>query len=55
LPSLFGARKRLEKIIDAARLANDRGEGLHFMLVGDGGERWTWRKPHAVSPGLTFR
>ena len=35
----MGAKQGLENIIDAARLADERGEDVQFMLVGDGGER----------------
>jgi glycosyltransferase involved in cell wall biosynthesis len=35
----MGAKQGLENIIDAARLADERGEDVQFLLVGDGGER----------------
>ncbi|WP_370331124.1 glycosyltransferase family 4 protein [Mycolicibacterium hippocampi] len=35
----MGVKQGLENIIDAARIADERGMPVHFMLVGDGGER----------------
>jgi colanic acid biosynthesis glycosyl transferase WcaI len=35
----MGAKQGLENVVDAARLADLRNEPVHFLLVGDGGER----------------
>lgn len=35
----MGVKQGLENVIDAARLADERGEPVQFILVGDGGER----------------
>lgn len=35
----MGAKQGLENIVDAARLADERSAPVHFILVGDGGER----------------
>ncbi|EJZ11331.1 glycosyltransferase family 4 protein [Mycolicibacterium vaccae] len=35
----MGAKQGLENIVDAARLAEARNSSVHFVLVGDGGER----------------
>lgn len=35
----MGAKQGLENIVEAARVADERGERVHFLLVGDGGER----------------
>ena len=35
----MGAKQGLENIVDAARAADKRGAPVHFMLVGEGGER----------------
>ncbi|MBX7435552.1 glycosyltransferase family 4 protein [Mycobacterium sp. Y57] len=35
----MGAKQGLENIVDAARAADERGAPVHFVLVGDGGER----------------
>lgn len=35
----MGIKQGLDNIIDAARLADERGDPVHFLLVGDGGER----------------
>jgi len=35
----MGAKQGLKNIIDAARLADERGADVRFLLVGDGGER----------------
>lgn len=35
----MGVKQGLENVIDAARLADERNASVHFILVGDGGER----------------
>ncbi|WP_328363717.1 glycosyltransferase family 4 protein [Mycobacterium sp. NBC_00419] len=35
----MGAKQALENVVDAARIADERGAPVHFILVGDGGER----------------
>jgi len=35
----MGTKQGLENIVDAARIADDIGAPVHFLLVGDGGER----------------
>jgi colanic acid biosynthesis glycosyl transferase WcaI len=35
----MGAKQGLENIVDAARIADKLGAPVHFVLVGDGGER----------------
>lgn len=35
----MGVKQALENIVDAARLADERGEPVQFVLVGEGGER----------------
>jgi colanic acid biosynthesis glycosyl transferase WcaI len=35
----MGAKQGLENVVDAARLAETRDDPIHFVLVGDGGER----------------
>ncbi|WP_246228785.1 glycosyltransferase family 4 protein [Mycolicibacterium psychrotolerans] len=35
----MGAKQGLENVVDAARLADERADRVHFILVGDGGER----------------
>ena len=35
----MGVKQGLENIVDAARVADEQGAPVHFMLVGDGGER----------------
>ncbi|CDJ99626.1 Glycosyl transferase, group 1 [Microbacterium sp. C448] len=35
----MGAKQGLENIVDAARLADEANAPIHFILVGDGGER----------------
>ena len=35
----MGLKQGLENIVEAARVAEERGEPVHFLLVGDGGER----------------
>lgn len=35
----MGAKQALENIVDAARLADERGAPVQFVLVGEGGER----------------
>ncbi|MEW5811280.1 MAG: glycosyltransferase family 4 protein [Actinomycetota bacterium] len=35
----MGAKQGLENIVEAARLADRQGASVHFLLVGDGGER----------------
>jgi glycosyltransferase involved in cell wall biosynthesis len=35
----MGVKQGLENIVDAARLADERGAPVQFILVGDGGER----------------
>jgi glycosyltransferase involved in cell wall biosynthesis len=35
----MGSKQGLENVVDAARLADMRGEAIQFVLVGDGGER----------------
>lgn len=35
----MGAKQGLENIVDAARVADSQGAPVHFLLVGDGGER----------------
>lgn len=35
----MGAKQGLENIVDTARLADERGAPVQFLLVGDGGER----------------
>lgn len=35
----MGAKQGLENIVDAARAADDRDAPVHFVLIGDGGER----------------
>lgn len=50
----MGAKQGLENIIDAARLADERGEKVHFLLVGDGGERPNLEKVARGVSRLTF-
>jgi len=35
----MGAKQGLENVVEAARLADERGTPVHFVLLGDGGER----------------
>jgi glycosyltransferase involved in cell wall biosynthesis len=35
----MGVKQGLENIVDAARIADEEGAPVHFLLVGDGGER----------------
>ncbi|KMO84418.1 D-inositol-3-phosphate glycosyltransferase [Mycolicibacterium chubuense] len=35
----MGVKQGLENVVDAARLADERHASVHFILVGDGGER----------------
>lgn len=35
----MGAKQGLENVVDAARVADERNAPVHFILVGDGGER----------------
>ncbi|WP_179474487.1 glycosyltransferase family 4 protein [Mycolicibacterium vinylchloridicum] len=35
----MGAKQGLENILDAARLADEQDAPVHFMLIGDGGEK----------------
>lgn len=35
----MGAKQGLENVVDAARIADERSAPVHFILVGDGGER----------------
>lgn len=35
----MGVKQGLENIVDAARVADERGAPVHFILIGDGGER----------------
>ena len=46
----MGAKQGLENIVDAARLADEGGERVHFILVGDGGER---RRLMELADGVT--
>ncbi len=46
----MGAKQGLENIIEAAKLADERGASVQFILVGDGGER---RKLIELASGIT--
>ncbi len=46
----MGAKQGLENILDAARAADERSAPVHFILVGDGGER---RKLVELASGIT--
>lgn len=46
----MGAKQGLENILDAARLADERSTPVHFILVGDGGER---RKLVELASGIS--
>lgn len=35
----MGAKQDLRNVVDAARIADERGASVQFVLVGDGGER----------------
>lgn len=35
----MGAKQGLANVVEAARIADQRGASIHFVLVGDGGER----------------
>jgi len=35
----MGAKQGLENVVDAARIADESGAPVHFMMIGDGGER----------------
>lgn len=46
----MGAKQGLENILDAARIADERSAAVHFILVGDGGER---RKLVELASGIS--
>jgi colanic acid biosynthesis glycosyl transferase WcaI len=46
----MGAKQGLENILDAARVADERAAPVHFILVGDGGER---RKLVELASGIS--
>lgn len=50
----MGAKQGLETIVDAARLAEERGAPVHFLLVGDGGERKQLQERARGASQLTF-
>ena len=35
----MGAKQGLENVVDAARIADESGAPVHFIMIGDGGER----------------
>ncbi len=50
----MGVKQGLENIVDAARAADERDTPVHFMLVGEGGERrWLEERARGISR-LTF-
>ena len=50
----MGAKQGLETIIDAARFADERDAPVHFLLVGDGGERAKLKELARGVSRLTF-
>lgn len=50
----MGVKQGLENVVDAARLADQRGEDVHFVLVGDGGERRSLEQYGRGVSRLTF-
>ena len=50
----MGAKQGLETVVDAARLAEERGAPVHFLLVGDGGEREKLQERARGAARLTF-
>lgn len=50
----MGAKQGLETIVDAARVADERGAEVHFLLVGDGGERAKLREYARGVSRVTF-
>ena len=50
----MGAKQGLETIVDAARVADERGAPVHFLLVGDGGERAKLKELARGVSRLTF-
>jgi colanic acid biosynthesis glycosyl transferase WcaI len=50
----MGAKQGLENIVDAARVADERGAPVHFLLVGDGGERCALESRARGISRLTF-
>ena len=50
----MGTKQGLENLVDAARIADQRGAAVHFVLVGDGGERRSLEeRAHGISR-ITF-
>lgn len=45
----MGVKQGLDNVVDAARLADERGEPVQFIMVGDGGER---RKLESYGRGI---
>ncbi len=50
----IGAKQGLETIVDAARVADERGAAVHFILVGDGSERAKLQEHARGVSRLTF-
>jgi glycosyltransferase involved in cell wall biosynthesis len=50
----MGAKQGLENIVDAARIADERAAPVHFVLVGDGGERRTLEEYARGISRMTF-
>jgi colanic acid biosynthesis glycosyl transferase WcaI len=50
----MGAKQGLQNIVEAARIADERGEPVHFILVGGGGERGQLEEEAAGISRLTF-
>lgn len=50
----MGAKQGLENLVDAARVADETGAAVHFMLVGDGGERLSLEEHARGVSRITF-
>jgi glycosyltransferase involved in cell wall biosynthesis len=50
----MGAKQALENIVDAARIAEQQNAPVHFVLVGDGGERRSLEERGRGVARLTF-
>jgi glycosyltransferase involved in cell wall biosynthesis len=51
----MGLKQDLENVVNAARLATERGEKVRFVLLGDGSQQGTLRKIGANLQTLEFR
>jgi colanic acid biosynthesis glycosyl transferase WcaI len=50
----MGVKQGLENIVDAARIADERASPVHFLLVGDGGQRASLMERARGISRLTF-